>query len=269
MPSFSGILADAFGVLVILLVPVLFLQKLAITASFWIAAIIVSELLLNPIVYYYLEPPHIEVIEQREHGIFKRIITSIAGAMLSSTGRIVTFLGTARGHRTLRVFLARAEGRRSSLDEPDAVAQCAVQSRDGRHSERVRRDRAVRRGRRTRQAGRPQRSQALPCDGSSIERYMSLDPSVGRTFSVADLLATNGAALREFQPKWAVLADHQAAGRPVDRRTARGRLAAFDRVHSHAATRRHPGDDLCERSAGRKRRAARAPDPELFRRSRA
>ena len=37
------------------------------------------------------------------------------------------------------------------------------------------------------------------------ERYMSLDPSVGRTFSVADLLATNGAALREFQPKWAVL----------------------------------------------------------------
>ena len=37
VPSFSGILADAFGVLVILLVPVLFLQKLAITASFWIA----------------------------------------------------------------------------------------------------------------------------------------------------------------------------------------------------------------------------------------
>src|SRR5579863_5337264 len=71
VPSFSGILADAFGVLIILLVPVLFLQKLAVTASFWIAAIIVSELILNPIVYYYLQPPHIAVIEKRENGVFK------------------------------------------------------------------------------------------------------------------------------------------------------------------------------------------------------
>ena len=93
VPSLSGILADAFGVLVILLVPVLFLQKLAITASFWIAAIIVSELILNPIVYYYLDPPHIDVIEKREHGFFKRMLQSIATPMLERTGRIVTFAG--------------------------------------------------------------------------------------------------------------------------------------------------------------------------------
>src|ERR1700735_5138312 len=87
VPSLSGILTDAFGVLVILLVPVLFLQKLAITASFWIAAIIVSELLLNPIVYYYLAPPHIDVIEKREHGFFKRMRVSIAKPMLGRRGR--------------------------------------------------------------------------------------------------------------------------------------------------------------------------------------
>ena len=63
----------------------LFLQKLAITASFWIAAIIVSELLLNPIIYFYLEPPHIDVIEKREHGFFKRMLESIAGPMLICT----------------------------------------------------------------------------------------------------------------------------------------------------------------------------------------
>ena len=112
VPSLSGILTDAFGVLVILLVPVLFLQKLAITASFWIAAIIVSELMLNPIVYYYLEPPRIEVIERREHGFFKRMLQSIARPMLERPGRIVTFVGDGRGDRAVRVFLDRPEGRR-------------------------------------------------------------------------------------------------------------------------------------------------------------
>src|SRR5271166_6047237 len=94
VPSLSGILADAFGVLVILLVPVLFLQKLAISASFWIAAIIVSELLLNPIVYYYLDPPRIDFIELRERGLFKRLIEGIAGPMLERRGRIATFAAT-------------------------------------------------------------------------------------------------------------------------------------------------------------------------------
>jgi predicted RND superfamily exporter protein len=34
---------------------------------------------------------------------------------------------------------------------------------------------------------------------------MELDPSVGSTFSLADLLSNGGSALREFQPKWNVL----------------------------------------------------------------
>ena len=55
MPTLSGIITDAFGVLVIMLVPVVMLQKLAITASWWILAITISEMLLNPIVYYYLK----------------------------------------------------------------------------------------------------------------------------------------------------------------------------------------------------------------------
>src|SRR5574340_367717 len=55
VPTLSGITTDAFGVLVILLVPVVMLQKLAITASWWILAITISEMLLNPIVYYYLK----------------------------------------------------------------------------------------------------------------------------------------------------------------------------------------------------------------------
>ena len=45
VPTLSGILTDAIGILAILLVPIAMLQKLAISASFWILAITVSELL--------------------------------------------------------------------------------------------------------------------------------------------------------------------------------------------------------------------------------
>ena len=110
VPSLSGILADAFGVLVILLVPVLFLQKLAVTASFWIAAIIVSELILNPIVYYYLEPPHIDVIEQRE-------------AWLLQTDAAVdrqADAGADRAHRDLRRDGRRDRAVRVLLDRPQS-----------------------------------------------------------------------------------------------------------------------------------------------------
>ena len=40
-----------------MLVPIVMLRKLAIIASWWILAITISEMLLNPIVYYYLRAP--------------------------------------------------------------------------------------------------------------------------------------------------------------------------------------------------------------------
>src|SRR6266446_2274053 len=72
VPTFSGVITDALGVLVIILVPVVMLQKLAITASWWILAITVSEMLLNPIVYFYLKPPEPELVLMRERGGFRR-----------------------------------------------------------------------------------------------------------------------------------------------------------------------------------------------------
>ncbi len=73
VPTFSGIVTDALGVLVILLIPVVMLQKLAITASWWILAITVSEVLLNPIVYYYLRAPEPEMVILREEGTVQAI----------------------------------------------------------------------------------------------------------------------------------------------------------------------------------------------------
>src|SRR5581483_10516062 len=62
VPTFSGIATDALGVLVIILVPIVMLRNLAIVASWWILAITVAELLLNPIVYYYLRAPDPDVV---------------------------------------------------------------------------------------------------------------------------------------------------------------------------------------------------------------
>jgi len=204
VPSLSGILTDAFGVLVILLVPVLFLRKLAISASFWIAAIIVSELLLNPIVYYYLEPPRIEVIERRDRGPFKRILSLVAGAMLSPRGRIVT-LGLSGAAIVLCAFFWTGlkvgdPGSQTPIlwpDSPYNTAMQAIQDEFGAIEQFVVVVQLGRRG--------ALESPKLYHMMDRYERYIDRDPMVGRTFSLADLLANSGSALREFEPKWNVL----------------------------------------------------------------
>ncbi len=204
VPSLSGILADAFGVLVILLVPVLFLQKLAVTASFWIAAIIVSELILNPIVYYYLAPPHIDVIERRENGFFKRMLQSIAKPMLERPGRIATFVGTfavialcAFFWTGLKVGDPSSESPILWPSSPYNRSMAAIQEEFGAIEQFV-----VVAQLATREAlNNPKLYHVM----DEYERYIERDPAVGRTFSVADLLSNGGSALREFQPKWNVL----------------------------------------------------------------
>jgi uncharacterized protein len=204
VPSLSGILADAFGVLVILLVPVLFLQKLAVTASFWIAAIIVSELILNPIVYYYLDPPRIDVIERREHGIFKRMLQSIARPMLERTGRIVTFAGTIAVIALCAFFWTGLKVGDPSSQEPILWpnspynrSMASIQEEFGAIEQFV----VVAELAKRNSLDDPKLYHVM----DEYERYMERDPAVGRTFSVADLLSNGGSALREFQPKWNVL----------------------------------------------------------------
>jgi uncharacterized protein len=204
VPSLSGILTDAFGVLVILLVPVLFLQKLAITASFWIAAIIVSELLLNPVVYYYLEPPRVEVIEQRERGSFKRLLQAIARPMLKPLGRRVTVGATiavvvlcAFFWTGLKVGDPSSESPILWPDAPYNRAMAAIQSEFGAIEQFV----VVAELKNREALSDPKLFHVM----DSYQRYIERDPMVGRTFSVADLLANGASALREFEPKWNVL----------------------------------------------------------------
>lgn len=210
VPSLSGILADALGVLIILLVPVLFLQKLALSASFWIGAIIVSELLLNPIVYYYLEPPRIAVIERRDRGWFKHLLDALAGRLLGRRGRIAVFATTA-GLIVLCAFFFTGlkVGDPSSEtpilwpNSPYNRAMAQIQDEFGAIEQFVVVCRLA-----DRQAlANPKLYHVM----DRYERYMERDPAVGRCFSVADLLSNSGSALREFQPKWNVLPTSQLA----------------------------------------------------------
>ncbi|MGH7865834.1 MAG: efflux RND transporter permease subunit, partial [Candidatus Binataceae bacterium] len=204
VPSFSGIVADAFGVLVILLVPVLFLQKLAIGASFWIAAIIVSELMLNPIVYYYLQPPRIDVVERRERGLFKGLLRALARPMLSPAGRGITMVATVLAVSMCAYFwtglkIGDPESQSPILwpNSPYNRAMAAIQDKFGATEQLV----VVAELKNREALNDPKLYHVM----DAYQRYMERDPAVGRTFSVADLLSNGGAALREFQPKWNVL----------------------------------------------------------------
>src|SRR5260370_31173065 len=91
-PDFSGIVTDALGVLVIILGPIVMVRNRAIVASWWILAIPVAELLLNPIVYYYLRAPDPEVVMAREKGWYKALINRVTDWNLSSVGKVTTLV---------------------------------------------------------------------------------------------------------------------------------------------------------------------------------
>ena len=257
VPSLSGILADAFGVLVILLVPVLFLQRLAVTASFWIAAIIVSELILNPIVYYYLDPPHIDVIEKREHGFFKRMLESIARPMLERTGRIVTFAGTIAVIALCAFFWTGLKVGDPSSESPILWPDVAVQPLDGRDPGRVRCDRTVRGRRGAIQTRFAERSQAVPRHGRV--RTLHGARSSGRAHVLGRGLALErrlGTARVPAQVER--VANDGARDRTVARWVAGGSVAAVDCLHHHSAPRRDADNGVYQGSRGRKRPARRA-----------
>jgi len=56
-PGLLGIITDMGGVLVIAVAPIPLLQKLALFCSFWIASIIITVMVLNPILFYYFPVP--------------------------------------------------------------------------------------------------------------------------------------------------------------------------------------------------------------------
>jgi uncharacterized protein len=203
VPTMSGILTDAFGVLVILLVPIVTLQKLAIAASFWILAIVASELLLNPIVYHYLRPPDAAVVSGRERGIWRRSTERLARLVTGPAGRWVTVGIAGAGLVVCAYFISGLR-----IGDPSSVSNILrsehifnvgfrkVQEQFGGVEPLL----VVVEGEKD--------SLKIPANLRTVQdfqRYMEADPSIGASFSLVDILTSVNMTFHEMEPKWGVV----------------------------------------------------------------
>src|SRR5207244_4224854 len=94
-PTMAGILTDALGVLAIAIVAIPALRQLAVTATLWLLSLIVTELLLNPIVYSRLRAPDPRRIRARETAWPARALDRLATGVLGPRGRWVALGGAA------------------------------------------------------------------------------------------------------------------------------------------------------------------------------
>ncbi len=223
VPTLSGILTDALGVLVILLVPIVLLQKLAISAAVWILAITVSELLLNPIVYYYLREPDVRIVMKREEGIFKRIVSSLASGLLSPAGKALTLaswvgliVGSVYFWQHLVIGDPSAISPLLYKDSPYNTAHARIQETfGGVENLMVIAERQLPQGDDASEAGLTameilQKRDSQPSLMNpevlpwieKFQRYLERDPAVGASFSFVDIL---GAVNATGDPKWSVL----------------------------------------------------------------
>ena len=204
VPTLSGILTDAFGVLVIMLVPVVMLRKLAIVASWWILAITIAELLLNPIVYYYLRAPDPEVVLARDRGWYRRTIDRFTDWNLSRLGKVTT-LAFWLGVLGIGLFLMRGliVGDPTSAsplvwqDSPYNVSHAHIQDKFGGVEPLI----VVAEGKDRDAMKDPGVLRTM----EKFQRYLERDRDVGYSFSLVDILRAVNVVSHEFEPKWGVI----------------------------------------------------------------
>jgi len=204
VPTFSGIATDALGVLVILLIPVVMLQKLAITASWWIFAITVSEILLNPIVYYYLRAPEPEMVILRDEGWFRTAMDRVTNATLSRPGRVITIAGWSAVAVLSAIFL-----RGLTIGDPTAASPLLWQ--DSQYNQAHTRIQqffggvepliVVVEGKKKKALQEPVALEAM----ESFQRYVDGDPEIGYSFSLADIVKSITMVFFDTDPRWGII----------------------------------------------------------------
>ncbi|MFT4570131.1 MAG: putative RND superfamily exporter protein [Hyphomicrobiaceae bacterium] len=204
VPTLSGIITDALGLLVIILVPILMLQKLAATASFWIMAITVSELLLNPIIYDLLQPPEEDVIEKRREGVFLRGIMWFADVVLSPRGRVITivfWICVSAACMTQWSKLIIGDPTAASpllhIDSEYNASHTKIQGKFGGVEPLI----VVAEGYDKNAMKYPNTLRTM----EKFQRHLERDPSIGYSFSLADIIRAVNSVFHELEPKWGVI----------------------------------------------------------------
>jgi uncharacterized protein len=204
VPTFSGIATDALGVLVIILVPIVMLRNLAIVASWWILAITVAELLLNPVVYYYLRAPDPEVVMARDKGWYKALINRVTDWNLSNVGKVTTLVFwlvlAAVGAYLMRGLIVGDPTSASPLvweDSPYNVSHAHIQDKFGGVEPLI----VVTQGNDRDAMKEPQVLRTM----ERFQRYLERDRDVGYSVSLTDILRSVNMVFHELEPKWGVI----------------------------------------------------------------
>jgi uncharacterized protein len=203
-PTLSGIVTDALGMLVIVLVPVVILQRIAISASIWVAAIVISELVMNPIIYYYLKPPERENVLGREEGPFQRFIAWWSHIVVGPKARwasVVFWVGafllafTQLQHITIGDATASTPLLQSN--SPYNQAHTRIQKFFGGVEPLI----IVVEGKEKGALRDPRSQEAM----EAFQRYVDSDPEVGYSFSLADIVKSINMVFYDTQPRWGVI----------------------------------------------------------------
>ncbi|MGH9200797.1 MAG: efflux RND transporter permease subunit, partial [Vicinamibacterales bacterium] len=203
-PTLSGIITDALGMLVIVLVPVVILQRIAISASIWVAAIVVSELVMNPIIYYYLKAPHKEKVLIREDGIFQRTTTWTSHWVTGPRMRYVLvafwvglFLVSTSQLQHITIGDATSSTPLLQPDSPYNQAHTRIQQFFGGVEPLI----VVIEGKEKGVLKDPEAEATM----EAFQRYVDSDPEVGYSFSLADIVKSINMVFYDTQPRWGVV----------------------------------------------------------------
>ncbi|TFH29367.1 MAG: hypothetical protein E4H00_07115 [Myxococcales bacterium] len=182
----------------------LMLQKLAVTASWWILAITVSEMMLNPIVYYYLKAPEPELVLLRERGLFRQAINAFVAKLISVPGKTLT-MGVWIAATALGLFLMRG----ATIGDPEAASpllfsdspynqsHTQIQGKFGGVEPLI----IVSEGYDKNAMKDPKTLKTM----ENFQRFLERDETVGYSFSLSDILRAVNSVFHELEPKWSVI----------------------------------------------------------------
>ncbi len=206
VPTMSGIVTDALGMLAIVVVPVVILQRIAISASVWVASVAISELLLNPIIYFYLKAPEKENVLNREKGIFQRFCNVCATWIVTPRNAVgivifwvVAFLLSLTQVPKLTIGDPTASTPLLHEDSPYNLSHLEIQKFFGGiepliivvegHDKDVLKDPTLLR------------------TMEKFQRALERDPDVGYSFSLAEIVQSINMTFYDLQPRWGVIPD--------------------------------------------------------------
>jgi predicted RND superfamily exporter protein len=206
VPTMSGIITDALGMLAIVVVPVVILQRIAISASVWVGSVAISELLLNPIVYYYLKAPEKENVLNREQGIFQRFCNACAAWIVTPRNAraivvfwVLAFLVSLTQVQHLTIGDPTASTPLLRENSPYNLSHLEIQRYFGGiepliivvegHDKDVLKD--------------PNVLHTM----EKFQRELERDPDVGYSFSLSDIVQSINMTFYDLQPRWGVIPD--------------------------------------------------------------